>query len=109
MSDDVFENLTYLDEHDPRAQELLESWRQTEQHMAEQPPTLESTLVGTSIRLPFPAHEKLRTYCAEHGTTVSALVRQLVEGFLATEDRLISVRDLMLAVDSVPAADQTAA
>jgi hypothetical protein len=40
-----------------------------------------------TIRLPAESHAKLRTWCTEHGFTMAAVVRGLVERFLEDQAR----------------------
>jgi predicted DNA-binding protein len=63
---------------------------------------IEDTVVVTSVRLPYPLHQRLRAYAAEHGTTVSVLLRQWIEFNLDTDDRPVSMRDVIRAVASLP-------
>lgn len=49
------------------------------------PPGEDSQLI--TIRLPADRHNHLRTWCAEHGFTMAAVVRGLVERFLEDQER----------------------
>jgi hypothetical protein len=49
------------------------------------PPGEDSQLI--TIRLPADRHNHLRTWCAEHGFTMAAVVRGLVERFLEDQEK----------------------
>ncbi|GGQ85959.1 hypothetical protein [Couchioplanes azureus] len=63
---------------------------------------LDATTVPTSVRLPYPVHQRLRAYAEEHGTTASTLIRQWVEQMLAVPDRPISLADAVRALSTLP-------
>lgn len=67
---------------------------------------LDATTVPTSVRLPYPVHQRLRAYAEQHGTTASTLIRQWVEQMLAVPDRPISLADAVRALSTLPSQDQ---
>jgi predicted DNA-binding protein len=65
--------------------------------------------VPTSVRLPYPVYQRLRTYAEEHGTTASTLIHQWVEQMLTVPDRPISLADAVRALSTLPSQGHRAA
>lgn len=92
--------VTYSDYSPEEAQRVLDSLP---------PADLELTTVTTSVRLPFPLHQRLRAYAAEHGTTATALIKDWVEQMLAVPDRPISLADAVRVLSGLPVTRRDAA